>query len=366
MVSTEQPPSIGLDPDWLSGVLTRNGVAPDQVVFDGFVGTGQMSRNARFSVTWPAGVDAPSDSLPSSVIVKVPSSDPDTRALSFEHSVYQIECGFYEKIASLVDIEVPSPLGVHMDADGADFAIVLEDLRGSEQGDHFAGPSDEQMALAIGQAAALHASAWGSTDRAEFDVLHKDRTTAAQSTGDGVALFLPLVLERLGDGLDPDVVEMLQQFQSAAGEWHRQQHRPTTLVHGDFRLDNFMFAVEPGARPMVVVDWQTAHAGLGTTDLAYLIGGSLEPEHRRGVEPELIESYLQQLRDRGVSYTDEQCRSDYAVSALHGVYTGIVATIVADRTERGDALFTLMLNRHGRHALDVDSLAAVADNSPST
>ena len=35
------------------------------------------------------------------------------------------------------------------------------------------------------------------------------------------------------------------------------------------------------------------------------------------------------------------------------------ATVMAEQTERGDALFTLMLNRHGRHALDMEALARI-------
>jgi hypothetical protein len=41
----------------------------------------------------------------------------------------------------------------------------------------------------------------------------------------------------------------------------------------------------------------------------------------------------------------------------------ITATSVAEQTERGDALFTLMLNRHGRHALDLDALTLIDDQT---
>ncbi|WP_419944985.1 hypothetical protein [Candidatus Poriferisodalis sp.] len=40
--------------------------------------------------------------------------------------------------------------------------------------------------------------------------------------------------------------------------------------------------------------------------------------------------------------------------------SAIAATTLVDRTERGDALFMLMLNRHGRHALDWQALDEVA------
>ena len=34
----------------------------------------------------------------------------------------------------------------------------------------------------------------------------------------------------------------------------------------------------------------------------------------------------------------------------------LTATTLAERTERGDALFTQMINRHGRQALDLGAL----------
>jgi hypothetical protein len=45
-----------------------------------------------------------------------------------------------------------------------------------------------------------------------------------------------------------------------------------------------MFAREPDAPPLVVVDWQTVNEGLGMVDVAYLIAGSFTPERRREVE----------------------------------------------------------------------------------
>jgi hypothetical protein len=35
----------------------------------------------------------------------------------------------------------------------------------------------------------------------------------------------------------------------------------------------------------------------------------------------------------------------------------IVGSTLVARTERGDDLFTLMANRHGRHTLDLDALS---------
>ena len=115
---------------------------PVSAEFAGFIGTGQMSRNARFTLEWGDG------SGPTSVVVKVPSSDPNVRAGSFDSSTYLNECEFYRSVAPLVDVAVPGVLAVHYDADARDFAIVLEDLAGSEQGDQFSEPTDAQLTLA--------------------------------------------------------------------------------------------------------------------------------------------------------------------------------------------------------------------------
>ncbi len=353
-LSPREPRTVGLDPDWISDALEREGIAPEKVTFDGFIGTGQMSRNARFLLEWPNDVG------PDSVIVKLPSADQATREVSFTHNLYGNECEFYRSVASLVDIAVPESLAVHFDVEKNDFAIVLQDMTGFEQGDHFSELTDTQLALALEQAVALHAPLWGKTGRPECHFLRVDRDDRSEMMQELLSVFLPAVFERLGDGLEPDVVDLLCQFEAIAGSWSKLHSTPTTLVHGDFRADNFMFGSDPTGPPMVTVDWQTLGLGLGATDIAYLIGGSLEPARRRNIEYELLESYVSQLRQQGVLYEMAECRQDYALGALHGVRIAVTATTMANQTKRGDALFTLMLNRHGRHALDLGSLDVVA------
>ena len=75
-----------IDAPWMTEALEAAGVAAGAVVtdvhFDGFVGTGQMSRNARFSLTWDR-----SDGRPGTVVGKFPTDDPTTRASSFASEV---------------------------------------------------------------------------------------------------------------------------------------------------------------------------------------------------------------------------------------------------------------------------------------
>lgn len=349
-----EPNTIGLDPEWIATVVAGDGPRP-VATFAGFLGTGQMSRNARFTLDW-SGTRRDG---PASVVIKVPSAVEATRAVSFQHEIYLKECEFYRSLAAHVDVVTPGAHAVHFDPDAHDFAIVLDDLAGSRQGDQFTDPTDDQLALAIEQAAALHAPVWGRVDEPTFDALRDDPAERAAGIEMLVGACLPLVHQRLGAGLEPDVAELLEAFAGRVGDWIRGRDAPTTLVHGDFRPDNFMFGVTADAPPLAVVDWQTLSLGHGVTDIAYLLGGALDPERRRTHEADLLATYRDHLARRGVGLPVERCERDYALGSLHGIVIAISATAMADTTDRGDALFTLMLNRHGRHALDQNALARI-------
>ncbi len=57
-------------------------------------------------------------------------------------------------------------------------------------------------------------------------------------------------------------------------EWLRQNlpaSPPATIVHGDFRIDNVMYAPNPPAHILAVVDWEMATLGDPLADLGYLL-----------------------------------------------------------------------------------------------
>ena len=94
-----------IDAEWMTAALEEAGVAGGARVTDlafAFIGTGQMSRNARFHLTWdrPAG-------RPASVVGKFPSGDAPTKASSFAAGVYLGEYSFYDEIAATVAVRTP-------------------------------------------------------------------------------------------------------------------------------------------------------------------------------------------------------------------------------------------------------------------
>ncbi len=165
-----------------------------------------------------------------------------------------------------------------------------------------------------------------------------------------------MCITRLGHNLEDDVQQLIRDFGELIPAYSRGTGTPATVVHGDFRPDNFLIGQSPAATPLAVVDWQTVGLGLGAADVAYFIGGAFEPERRRVVERGLLEDYRGELTKYGVTYGADESWRDYSWSTLHGVIISVLATLMAEQTERGDAMLTLMARRHARHALDLGAL----------
>jgi hypothetical protein len=351
-----------IDGPWLTEALEAAGVARGakvtEVRFDGFIGTGQMSRNGRLGLTW----DDPRD-RPATVVGKFPTDDPATRASSFANGAYFNECSFYAELAPTVTIRTPRCWVVRFDEDAQDFVLILEDLAGSVQGDQFSGCSDEEISLAIGQAVGLHAPRWGDPTLADAGTFTRITEDPYERLEGFYRATVEGCLARLGPRLAPDEVRLIRDFVGYVRRWGEGTPTPRTIVHGDFRPDNFLLGRADGAPPLAVVDWQTVSLGVGVTDVAYLIGGAIPPEARRNTERDLVEEYRRQLDAAGVDYTPDDCWRDYRWGTLHGVLISVLAAIMAEQTERGDNMLSLMASRHAQHAIDLEALDLVGTAS---
>jgi hypothetical protein len=348
-----------IDGAWLTDGLEAAGVARGAAVtdvrFDGFIGTGQMSRNGRLLLTW----DDP-QGRPASVVGKFPTDDPVTRASSFQNGAYFNECSFYAELASTVAIRTPHCWVVRFDEAAEDFVLILEDLAGSVQGDQFSGISSDEISLALSQAVGLHAPRWGDPAlpaTATFSRLTVDPYERLErfyrATFEGC-------LARLGPRLTADEIRLIEDFVDHVRRWAEGTPTPRTIVHGDFRPDNFLLGRVAGAPPLAVVDWQTVSLGVGVTDAASLIGGAIPPAERRDIERDLLEEYRAQLSAAGVDHSREDCWRDYRWGTLHGVLISVLAAMMAEQTERGDSMLSLMASRHAQHAIDLDALALIS------
>lgn len=67
----------------------------------------------------------------------------------------------------------------------------------------------------------------------------------------------------------------------AVTEWlatHLPESGEATIVHGDYRLDNALFAPEPPVRILAILDWEMATLGDPLADLGYLLSFWQEPD----------------------------------------------------------------------------------------
>ncbi len=69
----------------------------------------------------------------------------------------------------------------------------------------------------------------------------------------------------------------------AAGRWlqeHTAAMQEPTVIHGDYKLDNVMFAPRAPVELIAVVDWEQSTVGDPLVDLGWMIGLWIEPGER--------------------------------------------------------------------------------------
>lgn len=353
-----------IDAPWLTDALEEAGVARGAKVLDvdyvGDIGTGQTGRNSRFRLTWDDAEDRPA-----SIVGKFPSADEGARTAAFAGGTYLKEHLFYSQVKSTVGIRTPQCHVARYDAAQPAFVLLMEDLADCCQGDQLDGLDADRLALALEQAVALHAPRWGDPSLETFLDTGQPTPTAEQVAMMAQMMYgatLPGFLDRLGDRLDPDIAEMATTFGSLVSAWvAKGAETPPTVIHLDFRADNFLFGQTPDAPPLVVCDWQTLSAGPAMSDVAYVISGSFpDATERAAAERDLVEQYRQQLGAAGVEYDADQCWRDYRLGSLWGMVITVIATVQAAETERGNDMLTAMAQRHGRQALELDALALLS------
>jgi aminoglycoside phosphotransferase (APT) family kinase protein len=127
---------------------------------------------------------------------------------------------------------------------------------------------------------------------------------------------------------------------------------PTTLCHGDLRLDNLRF--DQGQ--LVVFDFQLLMLANGLTDLAYFMSQSVSTAVRAGRDEEVLARYLDRLSYAGVRIGRDEAWQAYRAATL---YMLIFPVVLYEGYEAMDsqarALVDSMLDRSVAAILDVDA-----------
>jgi hypothetical protein len=324
--------------EWLSEVLGHPGV---RLIDVAPIGTGQMSQSYR--VRFSGGEME-------SVVVKLASSNEMSRATGVGLGAYSREVTFYRELAPRIGGPVARCFTAVYDTDHGWFSLVLEDVVDGVQGDQIAGCSVDEAAIAMRALAQLQAPVLGDVALGTADYLNLPNPLNQALVGQ----LLPGFLDRFGDRVAPGHAALLERMVPSLDAWAADRRPPLGIVHGDYRLDNMLFA---GGR-CTVVDWQTMSWGPAVLDASYFIGGGLSIEDRRASERALLREYWDALTATGIEgFPWEMCWEEYRRQVFYGLVMTVCASMIVERTDRGDDMFMTWLARNAEQALDLDSVS---------
>ncbi len=337
--------------EWLTGALHSAG-------HDGLVrgvqleriGTGQIGRSYRLQLDV-----SPVGALPATLVLKIAAGDAEARARVSRG--FEKEVRFYQDLKPHTSVDTPHCWFAAITGDLNSFVLLLDDLAPRVPGRQADGCTSTQAAAAVVNLAGLHAPLWGSPLLEEhaawlspMDAASADFLGAIMETS--TDQFIELYRERLS-AADR---ETLRAAAAATGSWAGLKREQFTLIHGDYRLDNLMFA--PDGASVSAVDWQTTTSGSPTLDVAYFLGTSLLPPERRRLEHDLLAAYVEALAAYGVDYPLDDAKADYRLDVLHGPLITVLGRVyaTAEPSPEADEMFLAMATRSCAAIRDLGTL----------
>jgi hypothetical protein len=258
-----------------------------------------------------------STDLPASLILKIDSDNPAGREMAQALNCFQREVGFYREFGPDLSDCVPR---CHACGDGTSDDgrwLLLEDLTAMKAGNQVRGISAEATLRVIEAMADVQARFWQAAEleRHAWIPAHQVWFQGSSAT---LASYRQSFLDDYALRVDAEALEAIDRIiERSRAIDGAMAKRPWTLVHGDLRAENVLFATDSCQRDAVVLDWGTPTRSLAALDLAFLIGGSVPMPARRGRIRELCDHWHQALQRRGVSrYTSQEAWADLQLATL--------------------------------------------------
>jgi hypothetical protein len=307
--------------DWLTGALCRNHPGARVTGFEVIKGSSGTTTREHLRIAYNETGEAAG--LPRTLFSKATPTW-TSRLVTGLTGVALVESRFYTMLRPALD--VGGPVAYHAAADGKSgrSIILLEDAVETRRA-RFGNPLelyvDRSMAASmVREMAAYHAPFW------ESPRLHQELTWLKTTLQFQVDLNQTIAFEkRTMIGFDRAGELIPSRLRARRSELYpalMQSLRlnvsgPMTIVHSDVHPGNWML---DDRERMGLFDWQCLERGGWALDVAYALGAGLTIEDRRAWEHELLELYLQELRERGVDAPDfATAWREYCQQVFHGL-----------------------------------------------
>ena len=259
--------------------------------------------------------DTDTTAAPRSLIAKFAPPNPKIRAMLLESNMSKAEVQFYQQCADLSGVRTPQCYYAALDPAIGSFVLLLENLSPAQPGSWLVGCTTEQAHQIVRAIAGLHAAWWNSPRLTALAWLPTWTPIATQEMVQPawqpflarVGASVPAALVEIGERLAMHILEVENQLMSP----------PLTLIHNDFHLDNLFLDTLDSTRSVAVIDWQFLTIDKSLKDIAFFLGGNMDPDQRKAHEGEILHTYHTALQDGGVAnYSFEQCVHDYQLALL--------------------------------------------------
>lgn len=305
------PASLGeVDELWLTDAFRTAGllaleheVTQFEVVPIGS-GFGQTGDSVRLRLTYSGPSRAPATTF-----AKFATQDPVRRQASQSLGLYRREVDFYTTFARQAQVRAPACYFAAASREGDYATLLLEDFPDHRPGDDLVGLKPDEAEAAVDLLANLHGPFWGRGHDLGIPPL-------IMGTRERFVVAWAQMEQNFGNQLSEKVRSVREPFLDAIAPLHDWLvSGPTTLGHGDLKLDNLLFG-PPGKDRIVAVDWQAIRPQKGMRDIAYLLSHSMDVAHRREYEQALLARYAGRLAGFGIDYPAKQAIEDYRLSML--------------------------------------------------
>lgn len=367
--------------EWLNGALTKSGFLKNNSVrtlTSNIIGEGKgyVGTLARLSPEY----ERPDDTLPSTLIAKIPTKVQKSKLLLEAFWNYERENRMYEEILPHLPLRTPkcyysdfdpgkgeewmnkvyqryaslpqSLVGLYFIYAGfrnprmkRRYILLLEDINNLEQITHLEGCSFEDAKTVMKPLGIAHASLWESPQLGKYYL--KDHSDFSNMMRFLSNRWQPVIKKTYPEKISEKMQGVFERIKKNNHQLDAfAKTRPHTLIHEDLRLDNIFF--DRLNNNIVVFDWQGCCPGMGLFDPCFfLLNNCKNPLNQEQAE-ELITLYHQGLVEGGVTqYSLNDCLSDYPFGLLLAIriWLIIIGGIEVEKDPNARRLLGVLLDR---------------------